>query len=85
MTGCLFDLKHDHTEQHEVSAANPAVVARMIGTMEQLAATIWSASHGNDPLCHGFCERHYGGFYGPWKELDAWGGIREKQQREPVF
>ena len=46
--------------------------------MEELTATIWSTQHGNDPTCHAFCEKHYGGFYGPWKELDAWDGIKAK-------
>ena len=34
-------------------------------------ATIWSTSHTNDPACRPFGYSHYGGFYGPWKELEA--------------
>ena len=60
MTGCLFDLKHDHTEQHEVSAANPKVVAEMMTRMEALTATIWSAEggHSNDEECKIFDLEH---------------------------
>ena len=111
MSGCLFDLKNDYTEQHEVAAQHPQVVEtsasshkhpqpeppqlrpglrltlstlRLSGRcavmqqMEELTATIWSTQHGNDPTCHAFCEKHYGGFYGPWKELDAWDEIKAK-------
>jgi arylsulfatase A-like enzyme len=78
MTGCLFDLETDYTEQEEVAAANPAVVEQMMERMEELTATIWSpeGGHGNDPKCHSFCEEHYGGFYGPWKELEAWAEVK---------
>ena len=121
MSGCLFDLKNDYTEQHEVAAQHPQVVETsasshkhpqrsrrssglasdavgsqpqsgfgastltLVGSvrtvmqqMEELTATIWSTQHGNDPTCHAFCEKHYGGFYGPWKELDAWDEIKAK-------
>ena len=62
MSGCLFDLEKDYTEQHEVSAANPAVVAKMMARMEALTATIWSAEggHSNDEECKIFdLERKY--------------------------
>ena len=78
MTGCLFNLLEDYTEQHEVAASNPAVVAQMLHRMEELTATIWSTTHANDPECHAFDMQHYHGFYGPWKELEAWETIREQ-------
>jgi hypothetical protein len=50
----------------------------MMQRMEELTATIWSpqGGHSNDPTCHSFCEKHYGGFYGPWKELEAWEEVK---------
>jgi hypothetical protein len=76
--GCLFNVKHDYTEQHEVSAKFPEVVASMMKKMTELAATIWSTDHKNDPACHPFGYSHYGGFYGPWKELDQWEAVETK-------
>ena len=57
-----------------MAAAHPTVVAAMMQKMEGLAATIWTpeGGHSNDPLCHAFDMKHYGGFYGPWKELGEW-------------
>ena len=80
MSGCLFDLENDYTEQDEVAAANPAVVGEMMQRMEELAATIWApeGGHSNDPACMSFCKEHYSGFYGPWKELDAWDEVEAK-------
>jgi hypothetical protein len=46
--------------------------------MTELAATIWSTDHKNDPACHPFGYSHYGGFYGPWKELDQWEAVETK-------
>eukprot|EP00038_Savillea_parva_P008859 m.179651 g.179651 ORF g.179651 m.179651 type:complete len:548 (-) comp14819_c0_seq1:100-1743(-) len=67
--GCLWNVVEDMTEQTEVSAANPEVVAAMKNIMASEAATIFSVSHANDPACKPYCHANYGGFYGPWKEV----------------
>jgi arylsulfatase I/J len=68
--GCLFDLVNDMEEHHEVSADYPAVVKMMSSELDKQAATIWGVSHKNDPACKVAANELYGGFYGPWKELN---------------
>jgi len=67
--GCLWNVADDVTEQTEVAAENPAVVDMLQHIMATEAATIFSVSHANDPSCKPYCQQHYGGFYGPWKEV----------------
>jgi len=69
--GCLYDVVADPTEHHEVSAANPDVVAAMKAELQKQAKTIWSTSHKTDSACKEAARSIYGGFYGPWKELPA--------------
>jgi hypothetical protein len=38
--------------------------------LDKQAATIWGVSHKNDPACKVAANELYGGFYGPWKELN---------------
>lgn len=67
--GCLYNVVEDKTEQEEVSAAHPDVVASMKAELNRQAASIWSTTHQNDPECKKFAWEHYGGFYGPWLEV----------------
>ena len=69
-SGCLFDLVNDKEEHHEVSAANPDVVATMKAELEKQAKTIYSVPHTNDPACNKAAHERWGGFYGPWLELE---------------
>lgn len=68
--GCLFNVVEDPAEKDEVSEAHPDVVAHMKVEMEKRAAHIWSTSHHNDPACKKAAWDRYGGFYGPWKEVE---------------
>ena len=45
------------------------VVARMAAELKKQAATIFSVPHKQDPECLAYADAHYGGFYGPWKEV----------------
>jgi hypothetical protein len=56
-------------ETTEVSASHPDIVDMMAQMLEVEKATIFSVSHDNDPACKPYCMQHYGGFYGPWKEV----------------
>jgi arylsulfatase I/J len=51
--GCLFDVAADPTEQHDVAAAHPDVVATMTARLAQLAPSFYSNNEtGTDsPLC----------------------------------
>lgn len=68
--GCLFNVVEDPTEQTDVGPENPDLLASLQQLAMQWAGTIYEANHGNDPNCKQFCEQHYGGFYGPYKELE---------------
>ena len=67
--GCLWDVVTDMHETTEVSASHPDIVDMMAQMLEAEKATIFSVSHDNDPACKPYCMQHYGGFYGPWKEV----------------
>ena len=67
--GCLWDVVSDMLESTEVSASNPGVVDMMAQILQDEKATIYSVPHDNDPACKPYCMEHYGGFYGPWKEV----------------
>jgi hypothetical protein len=67
--GCLWDVVTDMHETTEVSASHPDIVDMMAQMLEVEKATIFSVSHDNDPACKPYCMQHYGGFYGPWKEV----------------
>ena len=68
--GCLFNVVEDVSEQHECSADHPEIVTMMKALLAREAKTIWSVSHKNAPGCRQAAEARYGGFYGPWEELD---------------
>ena len=68
--GCLFNVEHDPSEFHEISADHPRIVERLKGRMDAWRKTIWSANHHIDPECAAAVTNRYSGFYGPWKEVD---------------
>ena len=61
----------------------PEIVASMMKKMTALTATIWATNHSNDPKCRPFGYSHYGGFYGPWKELGEWSAVKAKLAAPP--
>eukprot|EP00966_Prymnesium_polylepis_P110120 2548006-Prymnesium_polylepis.1 len=67
--GCLFNLVDDVEERFEVSEVHPQVVRQLSAQMDELAKTIWSVEHRDDPQCVKTARSRYGGFYGPWKEV----------------
>ena len=69
-TGCLFNVVQDIREKHEISAEHPDIVSGLQILLDQEASTIWSQPHGNDPKCRETAWSRYGGFFGPWLELD---------------
>jgi arylsulfatase I/J len=68
--GCLFNVVSDPTEQLEVSAQHPELVSAMKAEMMKQAKTIWSTSHKVDPACKRAVTELYGGFYGPFQEVE---------------
>merc|ERR1712007_189255 len=68
--GCLFDVVAELAEENEVSSEHPDVVARMQKELELQAKTIWETDHFESPQCKQTAFNLYGGFYGPWLEVD---------------
>eukprot|EP00927_Polykrikos_kofoidii_P070735 TRINITY_DN6712_c0_g1_i5.p1 TRINITY_DN6712_c0_g1~~TRINITY_DN6712_c0_g1_i5.p1 ORF type:complete len:592 (-),score=67.00 TRINITY_DN6712_c0_g1_i5:153-1832(-) len=68
--GCLYDVVADPTEHDEVSGRHPSVVFRMAKELDRQAAGIWSTHHKIDPKCKETAHSLYGGFYGPWMEIE---------------
>lgn len=68
--GCLFNVVNDTEERYEVSAEYPDVVDQLMQEMKIAEQSIWRAPHGKDPECKKAARELYGGFYGPWKELE---------------
>ena len=69
-TGCLYNVVLDPEERNECSAANPEVAAHMDAELKRQAAGMWNQPHPNDPACKKAAYELYGGFYGPWLELE---------------
>lgn len=67
--GCLFNVVSDPTEQFEVGEKHPAKVAQMKAELNRQAETIWSTTHKPDPACKSAADVLYGGFYGPFQEV----------------
>ena len=68
--GCLFNVVEDMEERNEVSEAYPDVVEQMKAELLAERENIWSVDHGSDKACRTTAHELYGGFFGPWKELD---------------
>jgi arylsulfatase I/J len=70
LQGCLFNVVLDPTEQREVSSEHPDVTTSMSQELRRQAAGMWQTSHKEDPACEVAAFSLYGGFYGPWKEVE---------------
>jgi len=65
--GCLFNVFDDPHELHEISAANPAVVAELKAQVAALEATVWSPWRGGDSgLACEVAFANHSGFIGPF-------------------
>ena len=69
--GCLWNVKEDISELRECSEQNPKVVQMMQEIMTREIKTIWSTSHKNAQECMTTAYQKYGGFYGPWEEIET--------------
>ena len=58
----------------QVSAEYAEVAARLSRELDAQAASIWKVEHKEDPACRPFAATHWGGFLGPWKEVDTYTG-----------
>eukprot|EP00055_Hartaetosiga_balthica_P003234 m.7069 g.7069 ORF g.7069 m.7069 type:complete len:553 (+) comp2699_c0_seq1:7-1665(+) len=69
--GCLYNVHVDPNERNDLSAQNPQQLESMLELLANLSKTIWPNDPGNvDPRCAEAAQNLYGGFYGPWMELD---------------
>lgn len=66
VSGCLFDIEADPTEQTDVAAAHPHVVSKLHAQLEAVRATLYAPDRG--PVEQAACDaiEKYGGFWGPW-------------------
>jgi len=70
-TGCLFDIKKDPTEHHNIAADNKEIVTKMSARMKEIEATLFSPDRG--PVSPKACEaalNTWKGFWGPFVFLD---------------
>eukprot|EP00049_Salpingoeca_infusionum_P001522 m.48939 g.48939 ORF g.48939 m.48939 type:complete len:549 (+) comp11071_c0_seq2:65-1711(+) len=71
-SGCLFNVATDPHERNDVAAENPQLISQLIAKMANMSKSIFPHPLGpKDPVCAQTAETKYGGFYGPWLELDT--------------
>jgi len=70
VTGCLFDLKQDPNEVHDVAASHPKVVARLRRRLDELRQSVYAPDRGaiEPAACEVITERYHG-FWGPWQGI----------------
>ena len=65
--GCLFELRSDPLEAHDVAAANPERVASMRKKLMAYEDTAFNPHRGtDDPMACELAMGKYGGFWGPF-------------------
>ena len=70
VTGCLFDLKQDPNEVHNVAAAHPKVVARLHRRLDELRQSVYAPDRGAiEPAACDVITERYHGFWGPWQGI----------------
>lgn len=66
-SGCLFNIKQDPTEHHDLASENPERVAAMTARLEALRKTAFNPNRGKtDPEACAKAMGDYRGFWGPW-------------------
>lgn len=75
--GCLFDVVADPTEHNDLAAAEPELLNSLLAELDEQATTIWNRQMPpEDPACMAAAATVWGGFLGPYEELDGrCGGI----------
>lgn len=68
--GCLFNVANDPTEHVDLASDYPEIVSNMTAMLKAQAATIYRHPGKNDPACMKTAINRYGGYLGPWLELD---------------
>ena len=71
--GCLFDVRHDPGERHDVAHSRPVVVQQLSAELRQQAAGIWRVTHPFEGACRAFAHARWNGFLGPWLGVDDFG------------
>uniref|UniRef100_A0A7S2TR55 Sulfatase N-terminal domain-containing protein n=1 Tax=Lotharella oceanica TaxID=641309 RepID=A0A7S2TR55_9EUKA len=67
---CLFDVTSDPTEHQDVAKEHPEVVQALVARLDELKTAIVTKDMTTDPQCREAAFARYGGWYGPWLELD---------------
>ena len=65
-TGCLFNIKEDPEEYHDLASSQPDVLKRMQTRLEEWEKTAFNPDRGH--VCEPACEAalHYGQYFGPF-------------------
>ena len=67
--GCLYELRSDPLELHDVAALHPDRLKAMYARLEQEETTAFNPDRGqSDPKACGKVLGEYGGFWGPFLE-----------------
>jgi len=65
--GCLFNIKTDPTEHHNIAAENPELFKDMLARAKEYEKNVFSPHRGlNDPKACELAMGRYGGFWGPF-------------------
>jgi len=73
LPGCLFDVVADPTEHNDLAAQEPELLTSLLAELDEQAATIWNRQMPpEDPACMAAAATIWGGFLGPYEELEGW-------------
>lgn len=65
--GCLYNLKEDPLERHDLSEKMPSRLRKLHLKLEEYEATAFNPHRGSiDPLACEYAVKKYGGFWGPF-------------------
>lgn len=68
---CLFNVTDDPTEHKDISGDYPTIVNNMLAILQNQSRSIFYRQRtGNDPNCVKTAKTIYGGYIGPYREID---------------
>lgn len=71
-TGCMYDIRKDPYEEHNLAAAQPGVFQDLLAAVDAAQATVYSPKRGGeDPAACRQARESNWGFWGPWLDAPA--------------
>ena len=70
-TPCLFNVRLDMGERHNIAGSHPSIVEQMLRRLKELSTDFWQATKlpDNGRFCQAMQERD--GYVGPWLPVDS--------------